>query len=116
MNLPFFEFEKVSEHFLLGNTDKSCFQAWEGNIQIVGDKFRKKHNKKDSDSKDSITVLCSIGNAAAGGQGTWKMLMEDEEVLPQSLSDENLIKQYGAPEGSMVVFTPSAYMTDEAYG
>eukprot|EP00966_Prymnesium_polylepis_P329712 7385390-Prymnesium_polylepis.1 len=56
------------DHFIFGG-DETCLLASDGDVKIIGDKEKPKHQKATADSRTSITVYRS-GNSAGNG---WKL-------------------------------------------
>jgi hypothetical protein len=50
-----------------------------------------------------------------GTTGPMVFLENRESMMSRSLSDFNLFNLHGAPPGSIVIMTPSGYMTDKAW-
>jgi len=101
---------KMVDHFIL-NLDESCMMASDGNVRIIGNVKKKKHEKNNSDSRDSITTV-RIGSAGGAG-GPRIFLAKGKSNELKTLSD--MPKNHNSPPGSCVVMTPSAYMTNEAW-
>lgn len=110
-NQPCEDFEKLKEHFM-GNLDETGVAASEGCLHIIGEKEQKKHEKNTDDSRESITAV-RIGNAA-GNEGPYIFLAKGKKMECKSLQP-NVLREKGAPGGSRVIMTPSAYMNDVAW-
>ena len=50
-------------HYFKLNLDETCFLCNEGELKIIGDNDKPRHDKNCSDSRFSITVL-QVGSAA----------------------------------------------------
>ena len=77
INLPTPLFNSLHAHFQI-NIDETCFMCSEGNLKIVGDAKRRRHDKSISDNCISITVLrCGC---ASGTHGPVIFIMKGIEV------------------------------------
>ena len=85
--------------------------ASDGNVRIIGNVVKKKHEKNNSDCRDSITTV-RIGSAGGAG-GPRIFLAKGKSSELKTLSD--MPKNHNSPPGSCVVMTPSAYMTNDAW-
>ena len=103
-------FGEVMDHFILGG-DETCFLASNGEVKIIGDKKKKKHEVNTAGSRTSITVY-RLG-AASGDDGPTAYLPAGVN-RKAAYTDEFLVRQGSAP-GSTVVMTPTGYMTEEAW-
>ena len=101
---------KMVDHFIC-NLDESCMMASDGNVRIIGNVVKKKHEKNNSDCRDSITTV-RIGSAGGAG-GPRIFLAKGKSSELKTLSD--MPKNHNSPPGSCVVMTPSAYMTNDAW-
>jgi hypothetical protein len=110
LNQPSADFDLVKAHFML-NLDETGVQLNNGIVQIIGSASRKKHEKNNADCRDSITII-RMGSAA-GQTGPWIFLLKGKRLDIDKL--KNLEEQYGAPPGSIVIMTPSAYLNDETW-
>eukprot|EP00966_Prymnesium_polylepis_P311659 7201433-Prymnesium_polylepis.1 len=97
-------------HFVCGG-DETCFMASDGNVTIIGDKEKQKHQKATADSRTSVT-LYRLGNCA-GDDGPTGFLPPGHRRKP-AYTDEFLVK-HGASPGSCIVMTKTGYMTEEAW-
>ena len=59
-------FGEVMHYFVIGG-DESCLLASNGEVRIIGDKEKKKHEVKTADSRTSITLYRT--GSAAGADG-----------------------------------------------
>ena len=94
------------------NLDETCFLCNEGELKIIGDNDKPRHDKNCSDSRFSITVL-RVGSAA-GVNGPVIFLAKGTKVHPR-LRGNNLVTKYGFPEGSCVIPNKAAYMDDKTW-
>jgi hypothetical protein len=104
------EHYKLVDHFTM-NLDESCMQASASNLRIISSQSKLKHEKNTFDCRESITVV-RVGSAA-NDDGPRFYLVKGKEIKFNSF--RNFTANYNAPEGSYVLMTPSAYMTDEAW-
>ena len=101
---------KLVDYFTL-NLDKTCMAGSEGELHIIGSKEKKKHEKNVADSRESIT---SVRVGSAGNvDGPRFYLAKGKEIEMSAFKD--FTKHFPAPEGSRVIMTPNAYMTDDAW-
>eukprot|EP00978_Attheya_sp_CCMP212_P031727 scaffold120920_cov35-Attheya_sp.AAC.1 len=103
-------FGEVIHHFIFGG-DESCMMASAGELSIVGSMDRKKHEKKIADSRVSITLYRT--GSVAGSQGPTIALMKGKR-RKVGYSDKFLVKK-GFAEGSTIIMTPTAFVTEEAW-
>jgi hypothetical protein len=103
-------FGEVMAHFVLGG-DETCFLASSGEVTIIGDKEKKKHQLHTADSRTSITVY-RVGSAA-GADGPTAFLPPGKH-RKNGYTDE-FLQKHGASKGSTIVMTPTGYMTEEAW-
>ena len=61
INLPEVDFAKLHKHFQL-NLDEACFLCSDGILKIIGDAYRRHHDKNVADNRVSITTI-RIGTA-----------------------------------------------------
>ena len=92
--------------------DETYFLCNEGELNIIGDNNKPRHEKNCSDSRFSIKVL-RVGSAA-GVNGPVIFLEKGTTVHPR-LRGNNLVTKYGFPEGSCVIPNKAAYMDDETW-
>ena len=103
-------FGEVIDHFVAGG-DETCFLASAGDVAIIGDKQKRKHDLPTGQDRTSATVY-RIGTSASV-TGPVALLPPGTKRKP-AWSDEFILK-HGAPKGSCVVMTPTGYMTEEAW-
>ena len=99
-------------HYFQLNLDETCFLCNEGELKIIGDNDKPRHDNNCSDSGYSITVL-RVGSSA-GVNVPVIFLAKGTEVHPR-LRGNNLVTKYGLPEGSCVIPNKAAYMDDETW-
>ena len=78
---------------------------------MVASKHVKKHQMNKDDNRGSITI--SRSGLASGQEGPRFFLVKAEKI--ENNAFKNFSKQHGAPEGSAVIATPNAYMTDKVW-
>ena len=103
-------FGEAMPFFLLGG-DETCFLASDGDVSIIGDKEKKKHQLHAADSRTSITVYRS--GSAAGANGPTGFLPPGQRCK-SGYTPEFLLK-HGAAPGSVIVMTPTGFMTEDAW-
>ena len=103
-NSPYNIFTRFSHNFQL-NLDETSFLYNEGDLKVIGRKYKPRHDKNFSDSRFSITVL-QVGSAA-GVNGPKK-------VHPR-IRGTNLVTRYGLPEVSCLIPKKASYMDDDIW-
>ena len=86
-------------------------QASDGDVRIIGDKQKAKHEVATAGSRVSITLYRS--GSAAGCDGPTGFLPPG--VRRKTGYDEAFLIKHGAALGSTLVMTPTGYMTEEAW-
>ena len=102
-------FSEVAHYFLVGG-DETCLLASDGEVRIIGDKQKKKHEKRKGDSRMSITMY-RTGSVA--GNGPCAFLMAGQRRRPGF--DDDFLMKHGAAAGSTLVMTENGFMTDDAW-
>ena len=103
-------FYMVMEHFFM-NGDETCMIAKDGCVYCVGDKAKKKHETNIDDSRVSVTAF-RLGTFG-GTNGPTGFAMKGER---KKAGDTNeFLVRHGAAPGSIMVMTPSAFVTDLAW-
>ena len=82
------------DHYFQLNLDETCFLCYEGELKIIGDNNKPRHEKNCSDSRFSITVL-RVGSEA-GVNGPVIFLAKVTKVHPR-LRGNNLVTKYVLP-------------------
>ena len=103
-------FGEVAHHFVAGG-DETCLLASGGDVKIIGDKEKKKHQVQSANSRTSITVYRS--GTAAGAHGPVGFLPPGQKR--KAGYDDAFLVKHGAPEGSTIEMTPTGYMTEEGW-
>lgn len=108
--------DEIAEHHYLVdyftiNLDESSMGANEGELHILGLRGRRKHEKNVADCRETISIV-RVGSAA-NVDGPRFFLAKGKEIELDSF--KKLDSYYKVPEGSRVIMTPNAYMTDEAW-
>ena len=88
------------------------FLFYEGELRIIGDNDKPRHEKICSDSRFSITVLRV--RSAAGVNDPVIFMAKGKKVHPR-LRGNNVVTKYVFPEGSCVIPNKSAYMDDKTW-
>ena len=92
--------------------DETCFLCNEGELKIIGNNDKPRHNKNCSDSRFSITVLQL--ESEAGVNGPVIFMAKGTNVQPR-LRGKKLVTKYRFPEGSFVIPNKAAYMDEETW-
>ena len=100
------------DHYFQLNFDKTYFLCIEGELSIIDDNDKPRHDKKFSDSRFPITVLWVRSAAVVNIPVTF--LEKGTKVHPRMISN-NLVTKYGLPEGSCVIPNKAAYTDDETW-
>ena len=103
-------FGELMDHFVLGG-DETCLLASDGDVRIIGDAEKKKHEVNNGNSRTSITMY-RIGSAA-GATGPTAFLPPGKRR--REGYDSAFLQRHGAPVGSSIVMTPTGYMTEDAW-
>ena len=104
-------FEDVIEHFIIG-ADETCLQAdADGNVRIIGEFGRRKHEKKVADCRASATMLRT--GTCSGSNGPTVFVMKG--VRTPVGYNEGFLHDHGASVGSSIQMTENAFMTDECW-
>ena len=103
-------FGEVMDHFVLGG-DETCFLASAGDVKIIADKAKPKHDLPTGQDRTSATVY-RCGSAAGATAPT--AFLPPGQRRKTGYTDAFLV-EHGAPVGSTIVMTPTGYMTEEAW-
>ena len=103
-------FDELMPHFIF-NLDEECVMASGYTNKVVGSTAKKKHDDNSGTSRVSITSI-RTGNAA-GDSGPTFFAMSGQK-RHESYTASFLVRN-GAVEGSDIIMTPGAFMTDEAW-
>ena len=104
-------FGEVIEHFVLGG-DETCLMAdADGELRIMGEAGKKKHEKRGNDSRISCTMYRTFN--AAGNNGPTGFIMQGKKRKPGYT--DKFLEQSGCAKGSTIVMTENAFMTDAAW-
>jgi hypothetical protein len=104
-------FGEVMHHFVVGG-DKTCFQASDiGDGMVIAEHGNKKAEKKCQDSRESVTLYHT--GTPGGTIGPTAFLLKGKMV--QSGFTDNFLLRNGATQGSTIVMTESAFMTEKAW-
>ena len=103
-------FGEVMPHFVLGG-DETGLLASNGDVSIIGDKAKRKHEVSTAGSRTSITVYrCSN---AAGNDGPTGFLPPGK--YGKLGYNDNFLMKHGAAPGSTIVMKDTGYMTEAAW-
>ena len=91
--------------------DETGLLASNGDVKIIGDLQKKKHENHAGASRNSISMYRT--GSAAGSTGPTVFLPPGER-RQHGFTDKFLVEG-GAKPGSTIVMTPSGYMTTEAW-
>ena len=86
-------------------------QASAGDVRIIGDKEKPKHDLPTGQDRTSATVYRCGSTAGATGPTAF---LPPGKKCRVGYTNEFLIK-FGAPKGSLIVMTPTGYMTEDAW-
>ena len=104
-------FEDLIEHFLLGSDEACLMAAPNGMVKVLGDAEKRKHEHINSDSRESITFLRTA--STGGATGPTQFLIKGTKV--KAGYTKAWLTRHGAPPGSSIVPTPTAFMTEAAW-
>ena len=85
--------------------------ASSSDVKIIGDKQKPKHDLPTGSSRTSATIYRLGSTAGATGPTAF---LPAGKVRKHGYTDDFLIN-HGAPTGSLIVLTPTGYMTEEAW-
>jgi hypothetical protein len=103
-------FGEVMPHFVFGG-DETCFLASNGEVKIIGDKQKAKHEVATAGSRVSITVYrCGSSAGVDGPTG----FLPPGAYRKSSYTDAYLLK-HGAAPYSTIIMTKAGYMTEDAW-
>jgi len=104
------DFRSVADSFK-ANLDEESFAANCAGDIIIGDKLKKKHEKKTDDSRVSISVLRS-GNAK-GDSGPTAIVCAGKKK--KAGYTDAFLRAHGAASGSTLVLNANGFMTDDTW-
>jgi hypothetical protein len=97
-------FGEVMEHFVLGG-DEMCFLASAGDVHIIGDRRKKKHEITTANSRVSTTVYRT--GCCSGATGPTAFLPPGQRR--QTGFTDEFLEKHGAVSGSTIVMTPTGH-------
>jgi hypothetical protein len=103
------KYEDVRAHFCW-NMDEECWMAEGNSVKIVGSASLSKH-ERETLGRTSISLL-KCGNA--GGDWGPCVALAAGKTRDPIFTDE-FLERNGAPRGSTIIMTETAYMTDGAF-
>jgi hypothetical protein len=98
-------------HFIVGLDEMCIMSDFHGNAHIIGSADKKKHEKILQDSCISITIVRT--GTVAGTTGPTIFVLKGTKR--RSAYDDEFLKQHGMAEGSTIIMTENACMTDDAW-
>ena len=104
-------FGELIEHFIIGGDETNLICDADGDMKIIGEFGRKKHEKKVSDCRASCTMYRT--GAAGGSNGPTAFVMAGKEA--RTGFTETFIEERGCAPGSCIQMTEKAFMTEEAW-
>ena len=104
-------FGELMEHFIIGGDETNLIADADGDMKIIGEFGRKKHEKKVSDCRASVTMYRT--GTAGGTNGPTVFLMEGKRVKTGFTA--KFLEEHGAEPGSTIQMTEKAFMTEEAW-
>ncbi|KAJ1447819.1 hypothetical protein M885DRAFT_175856 [Pelagophyceae sp. CCMP2097] len=103
-------FSEVIRHFIVGG-DETGMLASSGNVTVIGDKGKRKHESNKDDSRVSISMF-RLGSAAGTTGSTGFMMNSKKKKM--GFTDEFLMTNGAAPASSLHM-TPTGFMTEVAW-
>lgn len=104
-------FGELIDHFVIG-ADEACLLAdAHGSVKILGAADKKKHERKVSDCRASITMFRS--GVTVGSNGPTGFLMKGKKK--RAGYTDGLLLRHGCEPGSTLIMTENAFMTNEAW-
>lgn len=104
-------FGELIEHFIIGGDETCLIADADGDMKIIGEFGRKKHEKRVSDCRSSCTMYRS--GTSAGNNGPTVFVMKGVRV--QGGFNEKFLVESGCEVGSHVQMTENAFMTLDAW-
>ena len=104
-------FGELTDRFILGGDNTNLIADADGDLRIVGEKEKKKHEKKVANYRGSITMYRT--GIAAGHNDPTVFLLKGKKR--KSGFNETFLRQEGWALGSTICMTENAYMTEEAW-
>lgn len=104
-------FGELIEHFIIGGDETCLIADADGDMKIVGEFGRKKHEKRVSDCRSSCTMYRS--GTSAGNNGPTVFVMQG--VRAQRGFNEKFLVDHGCEVGSHIQMTENAFMTLDAW-
>ncbi len=102
-------FGELIDHFILGSNETNLIADADGDLRIVGEKGKKKHEKKVANYQGSITMYRT--GVAAGHNGPTVFLFKGKKR--KSGFNDKFLKQEGCALGLMICMTKNAYMMED---
>jgi len=104
-------FGELIDHFVVGGDETCLMSDSNGDLKIVGAKDKRKHERKVSDNRCSITMFRT--GLPSGHNGPTAFILKGKK-RPAGINEELLIAN-GCEPGSTIAMTENAFMTDAAW-
>jgi hypothetical protein len=109
-NLTGKSFGEATHHFIYCG-DETCMQACKnGTCRVISSTGRKKHEKKNQESRVSITMYCT--GSSAGVTGPSIFLLEGK--IRRANYTAKFLQDNGAAPGSCIIMMLTALTTEDA--
>jgi hypothetical protein len=99
------------KHFIVTGDEACLMASATGQVKILGEKEKQKHEKILNDSRVSITFVRTA--AAGGATGPTNFCLEGTKV--KAGYNSAFLQRHGAAPGSTITMTPTAFMTEKAW-
>jgi hypothetical protein len=104
-------FGELIDHFILGDDETNLIADADGDLRIVGERGKKKDEKKVANYQGSFTMYYT--GVTAGHNGPTVFLLKGKKR--KSGFNETFLRQEGCALGSTICMTKNTYMTEEAW-
>ncbi len=104
-------FGEVMSHFIVGLDEMCIMSDFHGNAHVFGSADKKKHEKILQDSRIPITIVRT--GTIAGTTGPTIFVLKGTQS--RSAYNDEFLMRHGMAEGSTIIMTENAYMTDDAW-
>ena len=104
-------FGELIEHFIIGGDETNLICDADGDMKIIGEFGRKKHEKKVSDCRSSCTMYRT--GSAGGSNGPTAFIMAGKYA--RSGYTAEFLEEHGCAPGSNIQMTERAFMTEDAW-
>jgi hypothetical protein len=103
-------FGGLTDHFILGGNETNLITDANGELKVVGEQGKKKHEKKVSDYRGSITMY-RTGVAVRHNGPTVSLLKGKKQRVGHK---DTFLKKEGCAIGLTVIMMENAYMAKDA--